>query len=107
MIEIVAGIMLLTIGVLGYAAVTAKLARAFFHNAQRERSADLISAQREILLRQGCERSASGTDNRFELGLQWNVGSRQGGARPLVIATNRPGPVARAHDSLHTLVPCK
>lgn len=106
MLEVVVGIMLLAIGVLGYAAVTARLARAFFSNAQRERSADLISGQREIMLREGCARSASGTDNRFNLALRWTVGGEQAGARSLIIATTRPGSLAAVHDSLRTTIPC-
>lgn len=106
MLEIVVSIVLLTIGVLGYAAVSAKLARAFFHNAERERSADLISAQREIMLREGCTRSASGSHNRFGLALRWSVGTQQGVTRSLDIATTRPGAFAPVDDSLRTVIPC-
>lgn len=106
MLEIVVAIVLLTVGVLGYAVVTAKLARAFYLNAQRERSADLISVQRETLLREGCARSTSGTENRFDIALRWSVESQQGSFRSVVIAARRPGAIASAHDSLRTSIPC-
>ncbi len=106
MLEIVVSIMLLTVGVLGYAAVTANLARAFVLNGKRERSADLISGKREELLRLGCAGISSGSSNHFDLALTWSVGPQRGLARPIVISTTRPSAAGPRHDSLLTSVPC-
>ncbi|MBA3657726.1 MAG: hypothetical protein H0W69_10290 [Gemmatimonadaceae bacterium] len=106
MLEIVVSILLLTVGALGYAAVTARLARAFFIDAQRSRSGDLIAAQRETLIRQGCGRALPGTDNRFNMALQWSVESPGVGAQPVTISAIRPGFTGTAHDSLRTDIPC-
>ncbi|MBA2686976.1 MAG: prepilin-type N-terminal cleavage/methylation domain-containing protein [Gemmatimonadaceae bacterium] len=106
LLEIVVSTILLAIGVLGYAAVTARLARAFVLNGQRERSADLISGKREEMLRLGCAAITSGSNNNFDLALTWNVGGQQGIARPIVISATRPGATELMHDSLRTSVPC-
>lgn len=106
MLEIVVSILLFTIGALGYAAVTARLARSFFLDAQRSRAGDLISGQREVMMRQGCGRTSSGSDNRFDLALKWSVESPGAAAQPVVISASRPGAMQAVHDSLRTAIPC-
>lgn len=104
MLEIVVSILLLTVGALGYAAVTARLARAFFLNAQRARSGEVISSRRETLVRDGCQ-AAAGSDNRFNLAFQWSVDHSAAG-HSAVITSKRTAAGHPAYDTLRGAIPC-
>lgn len=105
MLEIVISLVLFTAGALGYAAVTTRLARSFYLNAQRSRSGDVISSRRETLVRQGCRAAASGSDNRFNLALRWNV-EHSATIHTAVITATRPADAGAPRDSLASLIPC-
>lgn len=106
MLEIVVSIVMLTIGALGYAAVTANLARAFLVDSRRARAGDLIHTQREQILQQTCSRATSGKASRFGMPIEWSVGAPGGPTRTLSIVVTRPGSMDIRRDSLNSLVPC-
>ena len=106
MLEIVVGIVLLTIGALGYAVVTTNLARAFLLDSRRARAGDVLESQREIVLRDGCSRAHSGSDTRFGMHLQWSVGPATGSIRTLELTLSRPGAGGSHTDSLLAVLPC-
>lgn len=106
MLDIVVAIVLLTIGALGYALVSANLMRASYMDARRSRAGELIESQREILLRQGCALAASGAASRFGLPLEWTVGSAGGTTRTISLMATRPGFAAPHTDSLRAVIPC-
>lgn len=106
MLEIVVGIVLLTIGALGYALVSVNLVRASYMDSRRARAGEMIESQREILLRQGCALAASGAASRFGLPLSWTVGNAGGQTRTLAVTATRPGSHSQHTDSLRAVIPC-
>jgi hypothetical protein len=106
MLEIVVGIFLLTIGALGYAALTANLARSFLNDARRLRAGQLATAQMETLLRQGCANAASGLALRFGMPVEWSVAAAGPTARSVVVVVTREGVSGPRRDSLSALIPC-
>ena len=106
MLEIVVSIVLLTIGMLGYAVVTAGLVRAFYLDGRRSRAGELIESQREILLRQGCKSAASGSANRFGMPLGWTVGTPGANTRTLAVVITRPSGTGVLSDSVTGVLPC-
>ena len=106
MLEIVVGLVLLTTGALGYAAVTTSLARAFVMDSRRARAGYLLESQREIVLRDGCARAQSGSDTRFGMHLEWSVGPANGSSRALGLTLSRPGAGGPHTDSLLAVLPC-
>lgn len=106
MLEIVVGIFLLTIGALGYAALTAGLARSFLSDAKRLRAGELASAQMETLLRQGCAGAASGMALRFGMPVEWSVTGAGPAAKSVTVVVTRDGISGPRRDSLSALIPC-
>jgi type II secretory pathway pseudopilin PulG len=106
MLEIVVGIVLLTIGALGYAVVTTSIARAFVLDSRRARAGNVLESQREIVLRDGCSRARAGSDTRFGMQLQWSVGPVNGSTRTLGLTLLRPGVYGPHTDSLIAVLPC-
>lgn len=106
MLEIVVGIVLLTAGALGYAAVTASLVRSSLVDARRARAGDLIDSQRETILREGCTRAQSGSSNRFGMALEWTVGPPGGATRAVAVRLSRPGAAGIQTDSVSGVLPC-
>lgn len=106
MLEIVVAIVLLTIGALGYAAVTASLARAFLADSRRSRAGELVETQGEILLRQGCTLATSGSAVRFGMPVDWSVSLAGPAGRTATVVVTRPGAVTPSRDSLTALIPC-
>jgi prepilin-type N-terminal cleavage/methylation domain-containing protein len=106
MLEIVVSIVLLTIGALGYAVVTAAFARAFLLDSHRARAGEISESQREVLLRQGCTAATSGSALRFGMGVDWSVSPPAPSTRTMLVVVTRPAAAASAHDSLSALIPC-
>jgi hypothetical protein len=106
MLEIVVGIFLLTIGALGYAALTASLARSFLNDARRLRAGELATAQVETLLRQGCAGATSGMALRFGMPVEWSVTAAGPTQKKVVVVVTREGISGPRRDSLSALVPC-
>ncbi len=106
MIEIVVAIVLLTVGALGYAVVTANLARAFFVDSRRSRAGELLDSEREALLRQTCSQAASGASVRFGMPVEWDVSSPGGSTRNLAVVVTRPGSLGSRRDTLLATLPC-
>lgn len=104
MLEIVISLVLLTIGALGYALVTARLARALYLDALRARSVSIMETQRETLLRQGCANAASGSATSFGMPVTWTAAS--GAVRPIAIRVTRTASAGMHTDSLLGNVPC-
>jgi hypothetical protein len=106
MLEIVVGIVLLTLGALGYAAVTAGLARSFLADSRRGRAGELLDSQREIILREGCGRAQSGAASSFGMPLEWRVGPAGGNTRAISLTVSRTGTAGVKKDSLSGSLPC-
>ena len=106
MLEVVIAILLLTIGALGYAALSASLARSSFLDARRSRSAELAVAQMEALLRQGCAAAISGSALRFGMPVEWSVRTVGPGTKSLTVVVTRAGISGTHSDSLSTVMQC-
>lgn len=106
MLEIVIGIVLLTVGALGYAAVSTSLARAFLADSRRGRAGDILDSRREIILREGCSRARSGAVSSFGMPLDWWVGPVGGTTRAISLRVTRAGTAGIQKDSLAGILPC-
>ena len=105
MLEIVVSIVLLTVGALGYAALTANLARAFLVDTRRPRAGEIATSQLEALLRQGCSAATPGSALRFGMPVEWSVTTGPQTKSVLVVVT-RQGSSGPRRDSLSALMPC-
>jgi prepilin-type N-terminal cleavage/methylation domain-containing protein len=106
LLEIIVSILLFTVGALGYAALTTRMASAFLLNSRRARAGELVNSRREILLRDGCARAVSGSENRFGITVRWYAEPPAEGRMTTRIVATRSGAVQEQTDSLVSYISC-
>lgn len=107
LLEIVVAIVLLGIGSLGYATVTANVARAIRTDAIRSRSAELLYSRLEILRRQGCGGLTSGVESQQGVTVSWSSAQVGMQSRAVIVTATRPATSYNRTDSLQALFACE